>query len=160
MQNDTEDLIYAPVPYNFTVSLSVWSEYTDDMMQIIEQIAPFFKPDFTMLVEEIDELDIRRNISTVLNGVTLDVANEFQDEQNRIVAADFDFTIKGYMYPPISDAHIIKMINIRFTDWDDRCLDLAEINHTFHEMNYNLESNGLFRSTAAIASSTISDIGV
>ena len=145
MQNDHEDILYAPVPYNFTVSLSVWAEYTDDMMQIIEQIAPFFKPDFTMLVEEIGELEIRRNISTVLNGVTLDVANEFQDEQNRIVSADFDFTIKGYLYPPISDDYIIKMINIRLTDFNDRCLDYAEINHTFDELNYNLVSNGLFR---------------
>lgn len=154
LNNDTEDMLYAPVPYNFTVQLSVWATYTDDMMQIVEQIAPFFKPDFTMLVEEIGELGIRRNVSTVLNGITLDVANEFQDEQNRIVSADMDFTIKGYLYPPISDAYIIKQINIRLTDWLDRCLDYAEINHTFDELNYNLESNGDFRSTAAITTSS------
>jgi hypothetical protein len=129
-----EDYMYSPVPFNFTISFSVWAEYQDDILQIIEQVGTFFRPDHTFYVEEIPELDIRRNISIVLNGMNLDIVNEFGDEEDRNITADMDFTLKGYLYPPISNAEIIKIINVRFTDYNDRCLDLANVNHTFDEI--------------------------
>lgn len=134
LDGDTESFMYAPVPYNFTIQFSGWAEYQDDLMQMIEQIGTFFRPDHTFFVEEIPELGIRRNISIVLNAMNLDIANEFQDEEDRMLTFDIDFTLKGYLYPPISDANIIKIINVRFTDYNDRCLDLANINHTFDEI--------------------------
>lgn len=134
IDGDTESFMYAPVPYNFQIAFSGWANYQDDLMQMIEQIGTFFRPDHTFFVEEIPELGIRRNISIVLNSINLDVANEFQDEEDRAMTFDIEFTLKGYLYPPISDANIIKLINIRFTDYNDRCLDLANINHTFDEI--------------------------
>lgn len=150
-EGDQERFMYSPVPYNFQVQFSIWAEYQDDLMQIIEQVGTFFKPDFTFFVEEIPELAIRRNVSIVLNAMNLDIANEFSDEIDRTVTADIDFTIKGYLYPPISDESIIKIINIRFTDYNDRCLDLANINHTFNEIcALEKEAAGAISSTANI----------
>lgn len=133
-QDGSEDFMYIPVPFNFQISFSVWAEYQEDMLQIIEQVGTFFRPDHTFIVEEIEELNIKRNISIVLNGMNLDITNEFADEEDRTVIADMDFTLKGYLYPPISNASIIKIINVRFTDYDDRCLDFANVNHTFNEI--------------------------
>lgn len=152
---ETESFMYAPVPYNFNIQFSVWAEYQDDLMQILEQVGTFFKPDFTFFVEEIPELQIRRNISIVLNAMNLDIANEFSDELDRVVMADIDFTLKGYLYPPISDENIIKIINVRFTDFNDRCLDLANINHTFNEIcAIEKEVAGAMSSHAIITTST------
>lgn len=149
--NGTEDFMYSPVPYNFTIAFSIWAEYQDDLMQIIEQVGTFFRPDHTFFVEEIPEFNIQRNISIILNGVNLDITNEFADEQDRTVMADFDFTLKGYLYPPISNGEIIKIINVRFTDYTDRCLDFANINHTFNEIcALNKEAAGAVSAQANI----------
>lgn len=153
--SDTERFMYSPVPYNFNVAFSIWSEYQDDLMQIIEQIGTFFRPDHTFYVEEIQELEIRRNVSIVLNEMNLDIANEFGDEVDRVITADINFTIKGYLYPPIKDASLIKIINIRFTDYNDRCLDMANINHTFNEITaLEKEAAGAMSTTAIITTNT------
>jgi hypothetical protein len=155
VSGDTEFFMYSPTPYNFQFDFSIWAEYTDDMMQIIEQIGTFFRPDFTFFVEEIESLDIRRNISIVLNDMNLDVANEFADEEDRTITADISFTLKGYLYPPIKDESIIKIINVRFTDYEDRCLDFANINHTFNEIcALNKEAEGAMASQADITFDT------
>jgi hypothetical protein len=153
--NDIERFMYAPVPYSFQIAFSIWAEYQDDLMQIIEQVGTFFRPDYTFFVEEIPELGIRRNISIVLNQMNLDIANEFGDEIDRVLTADIDFTIKGYLYPPIKNANIIKIINIRFTDFEDRCLDIANINHTFNEIcALEKEAAGAMSVNAVISTNT------
>jgi hypothetical protein len=155
VDGDREIFMYSPIPYNFNVQFSIWTEYTDDLMQIIEQVGTFFRPDYTFFVEEIAELEIRRNISIVLNQMNLDITNEFGPEEDRTCMADIDFTLKGYLYPPIKEASIIKMINIRFTDSVDRCLDIANINHTFDEITaLERETAGAMRVTANIVTNT------
>ena len=37
--------------YNFDFSLSIYVRNTEDGTQILEQILPFFKPDFTVTVD-------------------------------------------------------------------------------------------------------------
>jgi hypothetical protein len=155
IDGDREIFMYSPVPYNFTIQFSIWTEYQDDMMQIIEQIGTFFKPDYTFFVEEIPELGIRRNISIVLNQMSLDITNEFGPEEDRTVMADIDFSLKGYLYPPIKESSIIKIINIRFTDATDRCLDIANINHTFDEITaLDREAAGAMKVNAVITTNT------
>ena len=39
---------YVPIPYNFDFSLSIYVRNTEDGTQILEQILPFFTPDFTV----------------------------------------------------------------------------------------------------------------
>jgi hypothetical protein len=85
----------------------------------------------------------------------LDITNEFGPEEDRTVMADIDFTLKGYLYPPIKQSSIIKMINIRFTDDSDRCLDIANINHTFNEITaLDREAAGAMKVNAVITTQT------
>jgi hypothetical protein len=59
------------------------------------------------------------------------------------------------LYPPIKDADIIKIINIRFTDFDERCVDLANINHTFSEIcALGKEAAGAFSANAVVTTNT------
>ena len=39
---------YVPVPYNMTIQLSVMTKLNDDMLQIIEQILPYFQPMYNL----------------------------------------------------------------------------------------------------------------
>lgn len=131
IDEENESFIYSGNPYNFNVDMSIWSIYMGDLLQIIEQVTSFFRPDFVVTVNEIPELSLTRKIPVVLNNVNLDVDNEF-DVDDRIVKADLNFTIKGYIYPPISDGKVIRHIKMKFgtlpsenvdesvlVDWDE-----------------------------------------
>ena len=42
---------FLPVPYNMEFELSIYTKHNDDMLQIIEQILPYFQPAYTITVE-------------------------------------------------------------------------------------------------------------
>lgn len=124
---DTEDLIYSGVPYDFTIVLSIWGKNMDDVLQIFEQIAPFFKPDYTITLNEIKELNIQRNVPILLNDVQFDVSTDLDIDDTRNVYADLSFTLQGYLYPPITDSKIIKLIDVDIKD-----LETFELLTTIH----------------------------
>src|SRR5210317_1813182 len=63
---------YTPVPYNLTYSLYVFTATAESGLQIVEQILPFFQPDYTVTVNVIPELNIKRDVPIVLNNITYD----------------------------------------------------------------------------------------
>ena len=58
---------YTPVPYNVSYNLYSFTASAEAGLQIVEQILPFFQPDYTVTVNAIPELDIKRDIPIVLN---------------------------------------------------------------------------------------------
>ncbi len=102
--------IFAPIPYNFNFTLDIYVDYMDDGLQIIEQIIPYFQPDFNVVIEEVPALDIERDVPIILGAVTM--TDEFEGEfgDHRIVNWTLDFIVKGWVYPPITDGSIIKEI--------------------------------------------------
>jgi hypothetical protein len=106
--------IFAPIPYNFNFTLDIYVDYMDDGLQIIEQIVPYFQPDFNVVIEEIPVLNIERDIPIVLGGVTM--TDEFEGEfgEHRIVNWSLEFVMKGWMYPPVTDGKIIKEITTNY----------------------------------------------
>lgn len=92
---------YAPVPYDFNFSLSVYARNTEDATQIVEQIIPFFKPDFTVTVDFIPEMEQKYDMPIILNSVntTTDYGGSLTDGTTRLILWDLDFTVKGYMWP-------------------------------------------------------------
>lgn len=52
---------YMPVPYNMQFELAIYTKLNDDMLQIVEQILPYFQPAYTLsinLVKSIGEKEI------------------------------------------------------------------------------------------------------
>ena len=60
---------YNPVPYNLDIQLSVLARNADDATRIIEQILPFFKPEWTTTINLIPEMGIKMDIPVVLKSV-------------------------------------------------------------------------------------------
>jgi hypothetical protein len=69
--SDQRDRVFNPVPYNLSVNVSVMTRYMDDGNQIIEQILPWFTPEYTIGIKSLPELDLRDDIDVVLNNVSL-----------------------------------------------------------------------------------------
>jgi hypothetical protein len=90
---------YAPVPYNFDFSLSIFVRHTEDGTQILEQILPFFTPDFTVTVDFIDGMCQKYDMPIMLNSVTNNTDYEGDMLTTRLITWDLNFTAKGYIWP-------------------------------------------------------------
>ena len=62
---------YMPVPYNMSFELSIFTKLNDDMLQIVEQILPYFQPAYTLSVNLVDTIGEKRDIPIVIENVTM-----------------------------------------------------------------------------------------
>ena len=99
---------YVPVPYNISYNLYSFTASAEAGLQIIEQILPFFQPDFTVTVNAIPELDIKRDIPIVLNTVNYEDTYNGDFSQRRAVIYTLGFTAKTYLFGPASTQKVIK----------------------------------------------------
>ena len=134
----TEDFMYNPIPYDFNFSVAIWSKYTDDILQIIEQVCSFFDPDFTVTTHEIPSLGITKDISILLNDINIQTENEF-DEDDRLQTADLDLTLKGYIYKPITNENVIRQIYVNMRNEESKEI-LETIEHTWNEINQDIDT--------------------
>jgi len=109
---------YAPVPYDFNFQLSILTKNAEDGTQMIEQILPFFTPDFTVSMKVLPDINVTLDIPIELTGVTSDDSYEGDYGSNRILTWDLDFTIKGYLFGPISTSTYITDAEIAYFQWD------------------------------------------
>ena len=103
---------YMPVPYNLDVQLYILAKQSDDALQIIEQILPFFQPDYTITINDMAEMGIKRDVPVILNGITYedDYIGEF--ETRRAIIYTLTFTVKFYLYGPVTAQSIIKKVQV------------------------------------------------
>jgi len=66
----TMTFAYAPVPYNVDITLYVLTKTQEDAFQIVEQILPYFTPEFTLGVKSLDQLNVVTDIPIVLTSVS------------------------------------------------------------------------------------------
>ena len=64
------DSQFMPVPYNLEVVLYVLAKQSDDALQIVEQILPFFQPDYTITINDMSDMGIKRDVPIVLNSIS------------------------------------------------------------------------------------------
>lgn len=104
---------YLPVPYNFEFSLSVYVRNTEDGTQILEQILPFFTPDFTVVVDFVPSMNQKINVPIILNSVasTVEYEGAMNEGSTRIIVWDLTFTAKSFIWPPVKSGKIIKEAN-------------------------------------------------
>jgi len=102
---------YVPIPYNFDFSMSIYVRNTEDGTQILEQILPFFTPDFSVTVNFIPEMNQKYDLPIILNSVSTTVDYEGDLMSTRLILWDLQFTAKGYIWPTISTPKYIRQAN-------------------------------------------------
>lgn len=102
---------YVGAPYNLEFQLSIMTKYSEDAAKILEQIIPFFQPDFTQTVKLIDGID-PLDIPIILNSVTTEELYEGTFEERRSVLYTLGFTMKGWYFGPQRKQKVIKFIDI------------------------------------------------
>ena len=107
---------FIPVPYDIDFQLSIFVKNADDGAQIIEQILPFFRPEFTTQVNLIPEMQVVVDTPIVLNGVTIEDTYEGDFDSRRALIYNLTFSVKAYLYGPISNSGIIQRAITNFVD--------------------------------------------
>jgi len=116
---------YNPVPYDIQFSLSIFVKNTTDGTKIIEQILPYFTPEWTTTVQLVADPDITLDVPLVLGSVAQDDVYEGSFEERRALIWTVDFTMKGFFFGPNKKSEVIKLANTQlydaslFTDIDD-----------------------------------------
>ena len=106
---------YNPVPYNFSFDLNVMAKSVEDGLMIIEQILPFFTPDYTIDVNDMPELGLDKDIVILHNGaVQQDDTWEGSFTDRRTIVWSMNFTVKAYLYPPVKLTNVTMQTKVRY----------------------------------------------
>jgi len=94
---------FNPVPYNWDFSLYVFVKNAEDGTQILEQILPFFTPDFTVTMTLVSGMTVKMDIPLVLNSVSSEDTYEGDFATRRSIIWTLSFVMKGFLYPSVTD---------------------------------------------------------
>jgi hypothetical protein len=108
--NSTVASNYMGVPYDLNFDLQIYARNVDDGTHIVEQILPYFTPDYTVTVDVIPELGFLKDVPIILNSVTSEIEHEGNFDAVRYVSWTLSFTMKAYYYGPISQPKIIRKV--------------------------------------------------
>lgn len=103
---------YAPSPYNIQMGLYVYVKNQDDGLQILEQILPYFNPDFNLTINAVPQLGIKNDLPIVLDTVSYEDQYEGDFADRRAIIWTLTFTLKLNFYGPITRAGIIRSVNV------------------------------------------------
>ena len=99
---------YTPVPYNISYNLYCFTATAEGGLQIIEQILPYFQPDYTVTVNVIPEMNLKRDVPIVLNSVNYEDSYDGSFTERRAVIYTLSFTAKTYLFGPAQTQKVIK----------------------------------------------------
>jgi hypothetical protein len=91
--------------------MSIYVRNTEDGTQILEQILPFFTPDFTVTVDFIQPMDQKYDMPIILNSVNTTTDYEGDMMSTRLITWDLEFTAKGYIWPAVKSGKVIRQAN-------------------------------------------------
>jgi hypothetical protein len=96
--------VYMPVPYNIGFELSIYSKLSDDALQIVEQILPFFQPSFNLTVDLVDSIGEKKDVPIILDSIDMQDDYEGDFTVRRALIYTLRFTAKTYLFGPVAES--------------------------------------------------------
>lgn len=100
--------VFTSTPYDLSLQLYVFAKNQEDGLQIIEQILPFFNPDFSITVNDLPELNITRDIKLTLDAVGYEDNSQGTFSDRSSIVWTLTFNMKLNFYGHIADQDVIK----------------------------------------------------
>ena len=114
------DTQFMPVPYNIDIELYVMAKQSDDALQIVEQILPYFQPDYTFTINDQPDMGIKRDVPIILNSISYEDTYQGDFTTRRALIYTLSFTAKFYLYGPVTSSKVIKTVQVdQYTDLQD-----------------------------------------
>lgn len=99
---------FTPAPYDLDMTLYAMFANQEDAVQVVEQILPYFRPEWTNSVKIVPELDTYVDIPTIYTGMTIEDTYDGDFDTRRAIIYTFTFKIKGYLFGPVTNKGIIR----------------------------------------------------
>ena len=101
-------------------------------VQIVEQILPFFQPDYTLTINDMADMGIKRDVPIILNDVSYEDSYQGDFESRRAIVYTLGFTTKFYLYGSTNaSSSVIKTVQV------DQYANLPEVSPT-REQRYSV----------------------
>ena len=102
------------VAYNINMSLYVMAKNQDDGLQVVEQILPYFQPEYTVTITPVNGFAYKQDVPIILTSVTISDDYEGDFLTRRALIYQLDFTMKMKFFGPTANQGIIREVNIDF----------------------------------------------
>ena len=101
------------IPYTIPFYLSIMTKNIIEMFQIVEQILPFFSPEFTITVNDVPELNLTTDYIYKFDSI-VEESNTYDGtfDDRRLIVWTINFTCDLNLYHPVIDSKLIKKIII------------------------------------------------
>jgi hypothetical protein len=148
--------VYTPVPYNMNFELAIFTKLNDDMLQIVEQILPYFQPHYTMTLNLVDTIGEKKDVPVVLNSIDMNDDYEGDFSTRRALIYTLRFSAKTYLYGPVASASsdIIKSVKIGYVAGSTGG---AEYNR---DLTYRVTPRAIKNYTGTVLSNLTDDIDI
>ena len=96
--------LYSATPYTIGFALNIYAKNQDDALQVVEQILPYFTPQYTVTVKPFADIPtLKEDVPITLGSVVMydDFEGELQTRRTIIYSLDFDMKI--LLHGPLSD---------------------------------------------------------
>lgn len=103
---------YAPVPYNVSFAMYVATKNTQDALQIVEQIIPFFQPAFNVTIWEMDSAAQSRDVPIIFQNLDFNDTWDGQTNSERTIIWTLTFVASIWVHGPSKEAVEIKQANV------------------------------------------------
>ena len=105
------DSQYMGVPYDMSFDLQIYARNVDDGTHIVEQILPYFNPDYTVTIDAVPQMGFLKDVPIILNSVSNVIEHEGNFDAVRYVSWTLNFTMKAHFYGPVTPSKIIRRAN-------------------------------------------------
>jgi len=155
---------YMPAPYNMEFELNIYIKTNDDMLQIIEQILPYFQPHYTLTVDLVDKIGEKKDVPIILNSLSMDDTYEGDFSTRRALIYTLKFTAKTYLFGPVSNEDvskdIIKKVNIGFISGDVTSSPRRELTYSVEPVATKSYTNNIVSMLSEDVNTSVSKIRV
>ena len=146
---------YMPVPYNMAFELSIYTKLNDDMLQIVEQILPYFQPSYNLTVDLVESIGEKRDIPIVIENISMQDDYEGDFTTRRALYYTIRFTAKTYLFGPVTanaSKDLIKKVSIGYVAGDTTKTPTRDI-------TYSVEPRAIKSYTDNVVTNLSSDVG-
>lgn len=139
--------IYNYVPYIIDIQLNIYAKTQDDALQIVEQIIPFFSPQYNLTIKPFSDYpDIKEDVPIVLQGVSY--SDDYEGSFNRrTIVYQLDFQMHANFYQGIGESQIIRKVTNEFYIMSDSDYQVSTLTVEPNPLNVSPDSDYGFTET-------------
>jgi hypothetical protein len=123
-----KNVIKNMVSYDIGMQLNIMAKNQDDGLQILEQILPYFQPEYNVSIRPVDGFDFTQDVPVVLNSAS--IADEYEGDfvSRRVLVYTLDFTMKMKFYGPTNEENIIRTVDVTLNDSEQQEVFYENVN--------------------------------